>query len=912
MASYLSKPTQYAAYKPEVDAELYGKLIMKKEADYEAGLQKAQQDVDYLASMPVANEADRQHLQELVHNVTTELNQSTNVDWSNLSVQKLTDKHITKIANDEKLQKAIASASVYKNGYQKAKSSEEDNGGLDAANQFDWQVQVAPWLNSNEAGKKFDGRFNPFVDIWKGASKVAEEVPIEEWTETSNLGDVDNPNKTAFSRSFKARRPEKITNSVLGYLNTDPGASNQVFLQAKYQYKDYDVMDIAKELYDKDKTALKHYEIEFNRLNEELTRLGDQSNPLVVKKRNEIEKRQRLLSEEYGKESEDLRSKNIQIAIEAFSDNDRKNQLFKDLYIDKFVQQRVENYSFNNSGNISILGETAFKKGLDVEKNIRENEKQEWEKEKYNAEMKKLTKENTDSQYGLAFAAGIPTDPTKNSYGVVKKNIDDEEVNTSDAIRRVAYNIFKNNGGFSGLKENSEGGVDIVNPFTIATVSGTPTKMPTGIYLTGGKYKDESGKEKYYDGFINQLIKSYKSGDYKKVASADGEVSVLAGNAGNFNISDIDLPSIISLSESLDLLTQKKDMIARKEKEIMDESGTTDIVNELNDKNILVIPQTGVFVNPAKGIPGQNVSKPTSISGTDVLNYNTLTEDDQFILNNFTQEQFNRPNFSHPELKKKIAQLGLTYDKVMAIRNTTSEKIRVLVSAHKDVSEKLNKAFEKMNIILTPSRRDWTGIKEEDKKARKNAVINYAQLVTQQAGGELMQSAKDVVDLITKEATGEPEIAYTQDALTKEYKLAVTRGGETKEMVVTPEQASQWNWDPMIGERTRLQEQVLWSPTKSTVPLNKNTGQQEVPSFYNAKSIGLIKNKGLDIRFHIIPEYTAFSKVPQYYIYYYQKNVHTGKEEPIEHRPVPNNDIGAIDILIAEKIKQIEASNNKR
>jgi len=906
MASYLSKVPDFGTYQPEVNAELYGKLLVKKQSDYEAGLEKAQKDIDYIASLPVAREADRSYLQEIINSVTSEINEGAFTDWSNLSVQKLTKKHITRLANDSNIQNAVSSASVFKTGHNLAKTSEEQNEGKDAANQYDWQQQLSPWLNSTTPGEKFNGRFNSFVDIWEDASKVAEEVPIEEWTETSNLADIDAPNKTALSREFKGRSPQKVINSVLGYLNTDPGASNQLALQAKYEYKDYDVNRTAAELFDKDKTALSHYEQEYNELNEQLRRLGDQSNPIILKKRQEIQSRQRALLTEFNKESEDLYAKNRVIAEEAFSDNDKKNQLFKKLYTDKFVQQRVENYAFNNKGKVSVIGETAFMKGKKVEENIRANEEHEWGREKHNAEMKKLVKENTDSQYGLAYAPGIPTDLAKNSYGAVKKNIDDEETNTSDAIRRVAYNIFKNNGGFTALKENSEGGVDIVNPYTIATIPGQgPTKIPTGIYLTGGKWKDEKGVEQHYDGFINQLIKSYKSGDYKKVVTKDGQISMLGANAGTFNISDIDLPSIISLSESIDLLAQKKDMITRKEKEIMDKTGTTNLLKSIKD-------------NPINELYGGIQS---TINDKDILIYNstleTVLEKTIVTYNAVSREQQKGYvpydlQLIYDKLKDELRGYGTTPEKLLSIHYSSNPRITAVKNNTKVIGDQLNKEFEKMNIILTPSRRDWTGLKEEDKKERKNVVINYAQLLVQNNTGELMKAAEDVVKILTEKGTSEPEIAYTQDALTKEYKLAVTRDGETKEMPISAEQARQWNWDPMIGERTRLEEQILWSPTKSTVPLNKQTGQPDVPSFYNAKSIGVVRAAGKDIRYHIVPEYTAFSKVPQYYIYYYEKNVHTGKEEPVDHRPIPNNDLSTIDAAIDKKRKEIEASNNKR
>ena len=160
---------------------------LKKQADYEAGLEKAQKDIDYLASIPVANEADRSYLQEVINSVTSEINQNAFTDWSNLSVQKLTKKHISRLSNDPKIQNAVSSASTYKAGYKLAKESEEQNQGMDAANQYDWQKQLNPWLNSKEAGEKFNGRFIPFVDIWKGASKVAEEVPIEIWLKLSKI-----------------------------------------------------------------------------------------------------------------------------------------------------------------------------------------------------------------------------------------------------------------------------------------------------------------------------------------------------------------------------------------------------------------------------------------------------------------------------------------------------------------------------------------------------------------------------------------------------------------------------------------------------------------------------------------------------------------------------------------------------
>jgi hypothetical protein len=905
MASYLSKVPDFGTYQPEVNAELYGKLLVKKQSDYEAGLEKAQKDIDYIASLPVARETDRSYLQEIINSVTSEINEGAFTDWSNLSVQKLTKKHITRLANDSNIQNAVSSASVFKTGHNLAKTSQEQNEGKDAANQYNWQQQLSPWLNSTTPGEKFNGRFNSFVDINAERNKIAEEVPIEEWTISDPRG-LSSPLQYTdiVNQSFKARRPEKIRQALTGYIDTNPATKSQLRLEALYNYKDYGKEDLVQELYRNKLVNLSHYGDEAETIYEQLNKLGDQSNPLVVKKRKELEKQLDVLAERVKTESLAILENSDKEVSARWDDENQRNSLLYDMYKDKWVQQAVTNYGFNNPQGTTISGQTAFQKQI-------ASETRDIARSQYELALKKAIADQTDNEsfkMGPLVPPGISTEAAGSSYAKAMQVVDDKDSEIAQLAKNVAFNITSKNGGWGVLKKDYDGkNIYISKAYVKTNIPGIGVReVPSDIYIAGGdfieKFRDEKGnlvetknsKKIHYDGFIPQIVASYRKGEYKNT-----------GKLNNFIIGDEDIADIELISQKMYAQSDKKDLISGLQNEVYERTGVKDLVERLN-------------ISPELGITGKDVIKFNNLP-TDLL---------QSYTNAYERGVFDPKDRSEYQMKMEerqrvsdlLDQYGLDVAKLSTIKNRPTPLVTQLKNKSIEAAHEINRAFETKNIIVSPVTREWTGDKDPaDKLSREDVQSQRARSVQTLANmykestaqnSELVGQAKKILDIYraSEKSKEYPVLSYTQKPEGKGFFLTVSKGTDRAELPISDEQAQQWGWDQTIGEVTDLEQTIRWNRYSSTVPFNPNNNMPYVQSFENARHLGVIGNT--ELRYHVIPRTTP-SGENEYTAYFYTKNVSSDEDPSMDMQYVPNNDLNAFGKMIQAKKEEIIKKNKQ-
>ena len=176
MASYLSQPRQFAAYQPEVNAELYGKLLMKKEADYQAGVEKVNKLYDYVATLPVVGEEKVKYLQQKVNQIHSYLNKDVNTDWSNQAVQKATAGLITSIAGDPVIQNAVADVAKIRKHMKMLDSDIEENGAAASNNKAYFEEKyLNPYLQS-DINTSFKGEYTQYQDANKWANDTIKNI----------------------------------------------------------------------------------------------------------------------------------------------------------------------------------------------------------------------------------------------------------------------------------------------------------------------------------------------------------------------------------------------------------------------------------------------------------------------------------------------------------------------------------------------------------------------------------------------------------------------------------------------------------------------------------------------------------------------------------------------------------------
>lgn len=180
MASYLSKPREFTPYTPEVNADLYGKLLMKKEAEYQAGVEKVNKSLDYVSTLPVVGETKRAYLQSKVNQMTTALNKDINTNWSDQAVQQLTTGMINSIANDPTVQGAVGDALNIQKHYKKLNQDSEENGAAAQANRTYFEEKyLNPYLNSTDLNQRFKGEYTEYQDADTWADDIIGKMKPE-------------------------------------------------------------------------------------------------------------------------------------------------------------------------------------------------------------------------------------------------------------------------------------------------------------------------------------------------------------------------------------------------------------------------------------------------------------------------------------------------------------------------------------------------------------------------------------------------------------------------------------------------------------------------------------------------------------------------------------------------------------
>ncbi len=238
MSSYMSQPRQFSTYQPEVNAEVYAGLLQKHETDYLQGVQRVEAARESVASLPIANLAARNYTQQKLDQITTELNQQQGTDWSDQGIQRLTNKHITTIADDPVVQNAVSSTAAYRSDYMKAKQSYEDSNGADVANQKKFSKLANAWINNPDVNAKYQGGYVNYRDINKEANEFLTKLKPDLVQLVKPSSGMEGWEKAI--RKMEGINKQKLQDALDEFILTTPGVKEQMNVNAEYEYENYD------------------------------------------------------------------------------------------------------------------------------------------------------------------------------------------------------------------------------------------------------------------------------------------------------------------------------------------------------------------------------------------------------------------------------------------------------------------------------------------------------------------------------------------------------------------------------------------------------------------------------------------------------------------------------------------------
>jgi hypothetical protein len=274
MASFTDSITQFNPYVSQLPVEAMVKVGMQKQAQYDQGVQKIQSQIDNVAGMDIAKDSDKQYLQSKLNQLGSKLTAVAAGDFSNQQLVSTVGGMATQVGRDENVQNAVASTAWYKKQKQELDKQYKE-GKSSVANVYDFTSQADKWLNNDEVGQRFNGRYSPYVDIDKKfletfkalhANETGKDFIYERYTDpiTGKLLSTDKLAVAMEREGVEGIDAGKIQNALRATLTPDD--LNQMRINANYQFKDTTPDDLAN-------NATKQYQSSLSTVDEQIKRL---------------------------------------------------------------------------------------------------------------------------------------------------------------------------------------------------------------------------------------------------------------------------------------------------------------------------------------------------------------------------------------------------------------------------------------------------------------------------------------------------------------------------------------------------------------------------------------------------------------------------------------------------------------
>lgn len=244
MASFTDNPQLLANFNPYVEqlpVDAMREVGMYKQAKYDEGVQKIQTTIDNIAGLDIAKDADKGYLQSKLNELGNNLKTVAAGDFSNFQLVNSTAGMANQIAKDATIQNAVSSTAWYKKQAADMETAIKE-GKASQANIYDFTNKANSWLSSDKVGESFRDRYTPYRDIKKTAMEAikalhpkisAYDIPFEivkGKVNTKKIADAMQRHK--IEGIDEAQIQQAISASFT------PEDHNQMYIDAKYQFKD--------------------------------------------------------------------------------------------------------------------------------------------------------------------------------------------------------------------------------------------------------------------------------------------------------------------------------------------------------------------------------------------------------------------------------------------------------------------------------------------------------------------------------------------------------------------------------------------------------------------------------------------------------------------------------------------------
>jgi hypothetical protein len=241
MASWTDKIPTFNPYVAQLPVEAMVQVGMQKQKQYDEGIQKIQTNIDNVAGLDIAKDSDRVYLQSKLNQLGNDLRIVGAGDFSNFQLVNSVNGMTNQIVKDSNVQTAVSSTAFLRK--QQAEMEKAISEGKSSqSNIYDFNDIASKYLNSNEIGEKFSGRYTQYTDVKKKALEaikalhpdlVKYDIPFK----VDKDGNIDT---RFYADAMKRYKIEGISESKIAQAitaNMTPDDLNQLRIDGKYQFR---------------------------------------------------------------------------------------------------------------------------------------------------------------------------------------------------------------------------------------------------------------------------------------------------------------------------------------------------------------------------------------------------------------------------------------------------------------------------------------------------------------------------------------------------------------------------------------------------------------------------------------------------------------------------------------------------
>lgn len=360
MASFTDQISQFNPYIQELPVQQMAQVGMAKQAQYNQGVQKIQNQIDRVAGIEFVKDSHKAMLQSKLNELGSRLKTVAAGDFSNQQLVNSVGGMAGQIIKDKDIQNAMSSTQVYKKQIQRAEEDSKKSGGSNVYNRDKFLKQTQDWLNDGSVNSPYNVQYDDHRDVYKKLVEIGKTVGIDSIT-TQNLFRTDADGKPELvdgklqyndvmaESLLKGKDKGKLLEAFQAGL--DPADYRQLAINGEYELKSkspeelYGMLDNNFKSYQKN-TLLQKQSIQDKILELKCTVFDLKEQPIADEKIKELEESLLVLDNNLTK-----RGKSIEQAKQKSPDAIRSS-IYTDNFLDSVSdalseKEKVTKYSKN-------------------------------------------------------------------------------------------------------------------------------------------------------------------------------------------------------------------------------------------------------------------------------------------------------------------------------------------------------------------------------------------------------------------------------------------------------------------------------------------------------------------------------------------------------------------------------------